>query len=188
MAGPSRSRAILEREARFSPDGRWVAYQSDESGRLEVYAQPFPGPVGKWRVSADGGAWPCWSRDGRELFYYFGNKMMAVDVKTGPVFAAGTPRLLFEGQFSSRYDISPDGRRFLMIQPVEPPQPATRIELVLNWFEELKRLPPRRKGERAGRGGRPGRPLAFHAISAIISGGARRVAFWKAARRMRFPR
>ncbi len=131
-----------ELDARFSPDGRWLAYQSDESGRIEVYVQPFPGPGMKWRVSAEGGASPRWSRDGRELFYYYGNKMMAVDVKTGPTFVAESPRLLFEGPFNYRYDVSPDGRRFLMIQPVEPPQPATRIDLVLNGFDELKRLAP----------------------------------------------
>jgi serine/threonine protein kinase/Tol biopolymer transport system component len=131
-----------ERFPRFSPDGRWVAYQSDESGRVEVYVQPFPGPGGKWRVSTEGGASPCWARDGRELFYYYGNKMMAVEVKTEPTFTAGKPRLLFEGQFNSYYVVSPDSRRFLMIQAVEPEQPVTRIDLVLNWFEELKRLVP----------------------------------------------
>lgn len=131
-----------ELDARFSPDGRWLAYQSDESGRVEVYVQPFPGPGGKWRVSAEGGASPRWSRDGRELFYYYRNKMMAVDVKTGPTFAAESPKLLFEGQFNYRYDVGPDARRFLMIQAVEPQLPATQIDLVMNWFEELKRSVP----------------------------------------------
>ena len=129
-----------ESDAMFSPDGRWLAYQSDESGRSEVYVQPFPGPGGKWQISTEGGGAPRWARNGRELFYYYGNKMMAVDIKTEPTFTAGKPRLLFEGQFIANYDVSPDGQRFLMIQAVEPEQPATQINLVLNWFEELKRL------------------------------------------------
>jgi Tol biopolymer transport system component len=130
-----------ERNAIFSPDGHWLAYQSAESGRFEVYIQPFPGPGGKWRVSTEGGSEPRWARNGHELFYRDGNKMMAVDIKTGPTFAAGKHRILFEGQFLA-YDVSLDSQRFLMIQAVELEQPATQINLVLNWFEELKSLVP----------------------------------------------
>jgi Tol biopolymer transport system component len=99
----------------FSPDGHWVAYVSNESGRSEVYVAPFPGPGGRFIISTEGGSEPRWSRDGRELFYRNGNKMMAVDVQSGSTFRAGTPRLLFEGDYVS-YDVSPDGRRFLMIK------------------------------------------------------------------------
>ncbi len=132
-----------EANAVFSPDSRWLAYQSDESGRNEVYVQPFPGPGGKWQISTEGGSNPRWARNGRELFYRNGNKMMAANIKTEPTFTAGKPRLLFEGQFAAGGgDVSPDGQRFLMIQAVEPEQPATQINVVLNWFEELKRKAP----------------------------------------------
>jgi eukaryotic-like serine/threonine-protein kinase len=130
-----------EGNAMFSPDGRWLAYVSDQSGRNEVYVQPFLGPGGKWQISTEGGGTPRWARNGRELFYPSDGKMMAVDIKTEPTFTAGKPKLLFEGQFLG-YNVSQDSQRFLMIQAVEPEQPATQINLVLNWFEELKRLVP----------------------------------------------
>jgi Tol biopolymer transport system component len=133
---------FIEHSAKFSPDGRWLAYLSNESGRAEVYVQPFPGPGGKWKISTEGGSAPCWARNGRELFYSYQSKMMAVDIRTGPTFTAGKPRLLFEGQFTAFEDVSPDAHRFLMIQAVEPEQPAAQINIVLNWFEELKRLVP----------------------------------------------
>ncbi|MDR3722704.1 MAG: protein kinase [Candidatus Acidoferrales bacterium] len=81
----------------FSPDGRWLAYVSDESGRFEIYVQPYPGPGGKWQISTDGGTEPVWNRNGRELFYRSGDKMMAAAVATQPSFFAGKPRMLFEG-------------------------------------------------------------------------------------------
>jgi Tol biopolymer transport system component len=133
----------------FSPDGRWLAYISDESGRYEIYVQPYPGPGGKWQISTEGGAEPMWSRNGRELFYRSGGKMMAVDIATQPGFTVGKPRMLFEGQYvptpttSPNYDVAPDGQRFLMLKPVEQAQAApTQINVVLNWFEELKRRVP----------------------------------------------
>jgi serine/threonine-protein kinase len=133
----------------FSPDGRWLAYVSDESGRREVYVQPYPGPGGKWLISTEGGAEPMWNHNGRELFYRSGDKMMAVDISTQPGFAAGKPRQLFEGRYLrssysvSSYDVSPDGHRFLMLKSVEQEQAApTQIKVVLNWSEELKRLVP----------------------------------------------
>ena len=141
----------------FSPDGRWLAYSSDESGRFEVYVQPFSdpsaiasgrqaGPSGKWQISTEGGGgdekWPRWARNGRELFYRNGSRMMAVDIQTEPTFTAGKPRLLFEGQYADYWDVAPDGQRFLMTQAVEPEQPATQINVVLNWFEELKKRVP----------------------------------------------
>ena len=135
-----------EAGAVFSPDGHWLAYTSDESGRYEVYVRPFPGPGGKWMISNEGGDEPVWAKNGKELFYRNGDKMMAVEITTQPTFRAGTPTLLFEGQyihqaglFRADYDITPDGQRFLMIQPGEQ-EAATQINVVLNWFEELKRL------------------------------------------------
>jgi eukaryotic-like serine/threonine-protein kinase len=134
---------------RFSPDGRWLAYISDESGRYEIYVQSYPGPGGKWQISTEGGTEPAWSGNGRELFYRNGDKMMAVDIATQPGFAAGTPRMLFEGRYerapfpSTNYDVSPDGQRFLMLKPNESAEAApTQINVVLNWFEELKRRVP----------------------------------------------
>jgi len=134
----------------FSPDGHWLAYISDESGRQEIYVQPYPGPGGKWQISTEGGSEPAWNRNGRELFYRSGNKMMAVEVTTQPTFSAAKPRLLFEGQYLSvqagltntSYDVSPDGQRFLMVKEVGRTVSTTQINVVQNWFEELKQKVP----------------------------------------------
>jgi hypothetical protein len=131
----------------FSPDGRWIAYVSTESGRPEIHVRPYPGPGGKWQISTDGGGQPVWNRNGRELFYRNGDKMMAVDITTQPTFSAGKPTLLFEGRYLSggsplaNFDVSADGQRFLMIKASEE-APPTQINVVLNWFEELKRRVP----------------------------------------------
>ncbi len=134
---------------RFSPDGRWLVYVSDESGRYEIYVQPYPGPGGKWQISTEGGTEPVWNRNGRELFYRSGNKMMAVDIATQPGFTAGKPRMLFRGQYVPtvttlpNYDVSPDGQRFLMLKSTESSEAApTQINVVQNWFEELKQKVP----------------------------------------------
>ncbi len=137
----------------FSPDGRWLAYTSDESGRLEVYVQPYPEPGDRQPISTDGGTAPVWSRNGRELFFMTlpqGDltKMMAVPVTTGPTFMAGTPHTLFEGPYVTNtiirlYNVAPDGGRFLMMRRVErPPLKLTQMILVQHWFEELKRRVP----------------------------------------------
>ena len=133
-----------KRVGMISPDGRFLAYIADESGRMEVYVRSFPGPGGKWQISNEGGFQPLWARSGRELFYRNGDKMMAVSIETEPVFQAGKPTLLFEGNFSgsgiwvAQYDVAPDGREFLMIQE----EPKTQIHVVQNWFEELKERVP----------------------------------------------
>ena len=134
----------------FSPDGKWLAYVSTERGQLQVYVSPYPDPDVKWLVSgAEGGGEPVWSPDGSELFYRSGNKMMVVTVDTEPTFRVGKPEELFEGSYTvsainpgllQYYDISPDGQRFLMIK--EEQTAAAQINVVLNWFEELKRLVP----------------------------------------------
>jgi eukaryotic-like serine/threonine-protein kinase len=133
----------------FSPDGRWLAYISNETGRHEIYMQSYPGPGGKWQISTEGGTEPVWNPNGRELFYRSGDKMMAVDIATQPGFSAGKPRMLFQGQYvvapfpASNYDVSRDGQRFLMLKPSEQGQAApTQINVVLNWFEELKQKVP----------------------------------------------
>jgi serine/threonine-protein kinase len=136
-----------EHSPMFSPDGRWLAYVSDRSGREEVYVQSYPEPEQRHQVSTEGGREAVWSRDGSELFYRSGDKMMAVDVVTGTDLAVGMPRMLFEAQYlmgvggGQMYDVSPDGLRFLMIR--EPPDAApNEIRVVLNWAEELERLVP----------------------------------------------
>ena len=138
-----------ESAPQFSHDGRWLAYMSDESGRREIYVQPYPGPGGKWQISTEGGTEPVWNTNGGELFYRSVDKMMAVDIATQPSFAAGKPRMLFEGHYLPtpatfpNYDVSPDGQRFLMLRPNEQAQAApTQINVVLNWFEELKHRVP----------------------------------------------
>jgi Tol biopolymer transport system component len=121
----------------FSRDGRWLAYHSDESGRYEVYVQAFPGPGGRWQVSNQGGQDPVWARAGRELFYRAGDKMMAVDVTSGPTFRVGAPRVLFEGRLlGGMYDVDSEGR-FLMIKAGEQDQAPTQMTFVLEWFSEL---------------------------------------------------
>ena len=138
-----------EHSLKFSPDGRWLAYMSDESGRHEVYVQPYPGPGGKRQISTDGGIAPVWSKKGDELFYHNGNQLMAVAIDTRGAFSASPPRLLFEGNYEwtggnrPNYDVMPDGR-FVMIKAVgrEGTEDPTQINVVLNWFQELKRLVP----------------------------------------------
>ena len=129
-----------------------MAYPSDESGsgRQEIYVRPYPGPGAKWQISTEGGTEPVWNPNGRELFYRSGNAMMAVAVTSKPAFAASRPRVLFTGNYvlSSvtypNYDVSRDGRRFLMIQRSAQEQTTpTQIVAVLNWFDELKRRVPR---------------------------------------------
>ena len=131
--------------SRFSPDGNWVAYSSNESGREEVYVQSFPTPGGKWMVSNDGGAYPRWSRTGHELFYLNGYKMMSVAVETRPTFKAGTPRLLFENPAYGglgNYDVAPDGQHFVMITQEDTNATPSELNVVLNWMEDLKRRVP----------------------------------------------
>ena len=134
-----------EADASLSPNGRWVAYVSDQTGRPEVWVRPFPGPGAPVRVSSDGGAEPRWARNGTELFYQSGRRMMAAGVSHGESTIEFKPsQVLFEGGFvpydgnvPRTYDVAKDGR-FLMIREAPQVRPRTLV-LVLNWFEELKR-------------------------------------------------
>jgi hypothetical protein len=128
----------------FSPDGRWLAYTSNQSGRFEVYVQAFHEGGARWQISSDGGTEPVWGRNGRELFFRNGDKMMAVDVATDPKFHAGKPRLLFEGRYeayslTTSYDVAPDGVRFVMVKADQPSPAPMQFNVVLNWYEEIKR-------------------------------------------------
>ncbi|HEY8226443.1 MAG TPA: protein kinase, partial [Pyrinomonadaceae bacterium] len=135
-----------EDHPRFSPDGHFVAYASDQSGRWEVYVQTFPVSGGKWIVSTNGGAQPRWRRDGKELFFIAPDrKIMAADVKLeGSTFEAGVPKVLFQTNVVSYpnprnvYDVSADGQRFLIITPPEETT-STPITVVSNWTAEVKR-------------------------------------------------
>ncbi|HET9384993.1 MAG TPA: hypothetical protein VFO67_07580, partial [Gemmatimonadales bacterium] len=139
---------LLESNVQVSRDGRWLAYESAEQGRPEVFVQPFPPGGQRVQISNGGGNEPLWAPDGRELFYLRGDRIMVVDITTSPAFQASTPRLLFEGRFVQStngvtgYSMSPDGRRFLMVQAVQPEPPATVLHLVRGWAEELTRLAP----------------------------------------------
>lgn len=135
-----------ERAPMLSKDDRWLAYASDESGRDEIYVRAYPGPGPPIQVSTDGGREPVWSSDGTELFYRHGDAMMAVPVEIDRTFAAGQPVELFEGRYAAEYrgaphyDVGPDGR-FLMVE-LEAPSEPVRLDVVVNWFEEVKRLVP----------------------------------------------
>jgi serine/threonine-protein kinase len=137
-----------ERQPQVSPDGRYIAYSSNESGKQEVYVRPFPDvdSGGRWQVSTDGGENPLWSPDGRELFYRNEDAVMVVSVIKDPTFSLETPKILFRGRYFSpgttvgtSWDISPDGKRFLMTKINESTgSTIQRINIVLNWLEELK--------------------------------------------------
>jgi serine/threonine-protein kinase len=127
----------------LSPDGRWMAYSSDVTGRLEIWVQPYPGPGVPVRVSPNGGLEPVWARNGRELFYLEGRKLMSVAVNAGSTFDFKPATTLFEAVYTLNgqppsYDVAADGR-ILMIKQFGEPTASTMV-VVLNWFDELKRL------------------------------------------------
>ncbi len=132
----------------FSPDGHWIAYQSGREGRSEIYVSPYPGRGGQ-KISTEGGNNPVWSGDGTELFYLRGDKMIAVSIETEPQFRVTGSEVLFEEKylkdFRRNYDVSGDGQRFLMVKESEEQPGASQLVVVLNWFEELKRLVPTEK-------------------------------------------
>ncbi|TDI40774.1 MAG: serine/threonine-protein kinase [Acidobacteria bacterium] len=144
---PLLSSSYNEAGAVFSPDGRFLAYTSDESGREEVYVRAFPGPEGRWQVSTESGNEPQWSRDGKELFFRSGTSLMVADIVLEPSFDAARPRVLMDAPFDqagslyANYDVTPDGRNFVMIRSEED-NAADRLHVVLHWFEELKRRVP----------------------------------------------
>jgi len=140
-----------ESQPRISPDGRWIAYTSDESGQAQIYVRPFPDvDKERWQASTNGGNSPLWSPDGRELFYFSDGAVNAATVNTKPTFSVGTPRTLFRGKYigpsinsGASWDISPDGTRFLMLKEDAAGVPH-KINIVLNWTEELKQRVPKK--------------------------------------------
>jgi serine/threonine-protein kinase len=151
LAGSHKTEPVIEgasrtNNGRVSPDGNWLAVESWASGRAEICVMHLPGPGPLQQVSTDGGTEPLWSHDGRELFFVNIDRLLAVDVGQGPDFAPGTPHVLHEGRFraninsNTAYDLAPDGRRFLRIQQVRPVRTVNTIDVVLNWFTELRRV------------------------------------------------
>jgi serine/threonine-protein kinase len=146
---------FAEQNGIISPDGRWLAYEADDSGRYEVYARPFPRVNdGRWQISTGGGTRPLWAPDGRELFYLSpAGALMRVGIERGESWSATTPTLLLNAErYATRsvgnpgrtYDISPDGQRFLVIKPTGDTNQSAAPQLVVvqNWLEELRRLVP----------------------------------------------
>jgi len=135
-----------EHSVRPSPDGRWIAYASNESGKDEVYLRPYPGPGRTMTVSSAGGTDPVWSPAGNELFYRNGNDLMVVPIQTSPHAILGRPQKLFDlqllgaaGPTNPAYDVTRDGQRFIMVQPAEGER-TKLVHVILNWDEELERL------------------------------------------------
>jgi serine/threonine-protein kinase len=150
-ARPLLATAAEERNGVISPDGRWLAYESDESGRFEIYVRPFPAvDSGQWQVSTTSGTQPLWSRDGSELFFFDGaGALQSVRVAPrGPAWSGESPKTVLpsgyyrgDNNWLRSYDVSPDGRRFLMIKDSPTSQPS--LVLVQHWTEDLKRLVPK---------------------------------------------
>ena len=143
-SAPFLQTSFNEHSAKFSPRGRFVAYVSDQSGQDQVYVRPFPEGEGQWQVSAQGGRQPRWSRDGKELFYVENSTLMAVAVNTRPSFTTGATTRLFQdpnlrATQEHRYDASPDGQRFVLVETIESEEgKAASIHVVQNWFAEFR--------------------------------------------------
>jgi Tol biopolymer transport system component len=128
----------------FSPDGRWIAYTSSDSGRSDVFISAYPGPGATIQVSSEGGTMPRWRGDGGELFYRNGGKMMAVKIESKPAFKPDRPEELFERSYGNGYDVTPDGKRFLMVKnlAVANAGETNQLRVVVNWREDLKARVP----------------------------------------------
>ncbi len=152
-AKPFVNTAFVELDPAFSPDGRWLAYASNQSGNFEVYVQPFPGPGGKWQISTGGGVMPKWSRDGKQLFYRTPNNkiMFAGYTASGDSFHAEKPQLWSPGQFTNNglvayynFDLYPDGKRIAVLKAPGAGQNASvnKVDFIFNFFDELRSKVP----------------------------------------------
>ena len=146
---PLLNEPYAERWPVLSPDGAFIAYSSEETGSFEIHVRTFPDVNGgRWQISSHGGNWPMWAPDGSELFYFATEEdaYMVVPIRTEPTFRSGAPKALFGGNYlrggGRQFDITPDGKRFLMIRESEDAK-NTEIHVVLNWTEELERLVPK---------------------------------------------
>jgi Tol biopolymer transport system component len=128
----------------LSPDGKWMAYQSNESGRYEIYVRPYPGPGGRWQVSLEGGTEPKWSPTGKDIFYRDGDKFVAAAVRTVPAFEVTGRTVLFSGTFQANpiglpvtnYDVTKDGQTFVMLQQAQSTELS--VYVTLNWFDQFR--------------------------------------------------
>jgi serine/threonine-protein kinase len=132
----------------ISPDGRYIAYATDDTGRPEVYIKRYPDMTGRWQVSTGGGMFPHWNQEGDEIYYAQDNDIMVVEVTPGDPLGLGTPQKLFPrepvgacplpNRWPPGFDVTPDGELFLVFQPVESEPTPLRIEVVQNWYEEFR--------------------------------------------------
>jgi Tol biopolymer transport system component len=140
---PFLSTKAIEWQPRISPDGRYVAYVSNESGGAEIYLTKIPTGEGKWQVSVNHGAFPNWSRAGYEIVYRNDDTIMSVSVKTDPTPILGTPQILFKADEKGvsvrqrAYDLTPDGKHFITVKPLEKPLGRDQIVVVTNWHSEF---------------------------------------------------
>jgi Tol biopolymer transport system component len=148
---PFLTSSFTEWESSFSPDGRWLAYDSNETGDYEIYVRPFPGPGGKWQISTGGGRYPKWSRTSKELFYRTPDSKIMVTpyVVSGESFNSGKPQLWSQGQFTERlgsvnFDLHPDGKRFAVLKALATTEDSSgnKFSFVFNFFDELRHKVP----------------------------------------------
>jgi eukaryotic-like serine/threonine-protein kinase len=134
---------FTEENAAFSPDGKWLAYDSNESGSFEIYVRPFPGPGGKWQISTGGGEYPTWSRNGKELFYRAADQKIMVATYTTQLdtFRTDKPRVWSEEQLinlgGSNFDLHPDGQRFVVLKAAPSETQAGKVVFITNFFDGL---------------------------------------------------
>jgi len=143
VAQPFIATPRAEHEGMISPNGKWVAYSGEYETGAQIYVQPYPSLAGRWQISRNGGAGPRWSRDGKELFFVWNDQLFAVSIREEPTFSPGEPRPVFKierpssSEWNQTYDISPDGKRFIVLLRKEEANSQPRLDVVLNWAQHL---------------------------------------------------